>query len=327
MNQDYKCCSILAPYIEGLIQERRKLGFSYQFEEYLLKVFDDYCVSKKLQKADFNKEFLSDWLKRKDSESSSYHSQRISFIRQLAVYMNSLGIRSYIPDITVKKETVIPRFLSNDEVKKIFDILDEDIPKTSSPAAWRAWNEYRIMFRLLYCCGMRNSEVCTLRTGDIDLEKGIMTIYHSKGDKDRLIYVSEDMKELLNEYYKYLLSKLGCCPYWFFPSRNIKKHVDKTTLCYRFNQIWKKVYPDNKENKKPTVHSLRHSFVVNRMNSWLNDGLDFDCMMPYLSKYLGHSSPSESFYYYHLNEEANRLIRQKDHTVEKILPEVSKYGN
>lgn len=75
MNQDYKCCSILAPYIEGLIQERRKLGFSYQFEEYLLKVFDDYCVSKKLQKADFNKEFLSDWLKRKDSESSSYHSQ------------------------------------------------------------------------------------------------------------------------------------------------------------------------------------------------------------------------------------------------------------
>ena len=45
-------------------------------------------------------------------------------------------------------------------------------------------------------------------------------------------------------------------------------------------------------------------------------------MLPFLSKYLGHTSPSETFYYYHQVAEAFRIIRDRDITGKRVIPEV-----
>lgn len=64
----------------------------------------------------------------------------------------------------------------------------------------------------------------------------------------------------------------------------------------------------------PTVHCLRHAFVVKRMNLWMEEGVPLKEMLPFLSRYLGHQSPDETFYYYHQVAEAFRIIRDKDET-------------
>ena len=326
MNKDYVRNSPVAIFIDGLLEEKRSLGYSYVFEEYLLNVFDNYCNENGLTDPCFTRKFLSGWLDTWGDESPSYHSQRISFIRQLALYMNSLGISAYIPVESVKKDVAVPHFLSREELSAFFHELDKAKPLVSRSYAWRMWNSYRVIFRLLYSCGMRNSEACCLRTGDADLQNGLLTIRHSKGDKDRLVYLADDMLVLMKEYQKYICSQLGQMPFWFFPSRDAKGHVDKTTLDNHFNKAWEKTPYASTCNKKPTVHCLRHSFVVDRMNAWLNEGLSYDQMLPYLSKYLGHSGVNESLYYYHLNEEANRLIRSKDRIAGQVIPGVEKYG-
>lgn len=326
MNKDYVRKSAVAPFIDGLLEEKRILGYSYVFEEYLLNVFDNYCCENGLSGPCFTRKFLSGWLSAWGDESPSYHSQRISFVRQLALYMNSLGISAYIPVETVKKDITVPHFLSREELASFFHELDRAKPRVSHPYAWRMWNSYRIIFRLLYSCGMRNSEACCLRTGDVNLQNGILTICHSKGDKDRLVYLADDMLDLMGMYQKYIYSQLGQIPFWFFPSRDAKGHVDKTTLDYHFNDAWARTPYAATCNKKPTVHCLRHSFVVDRMNAWLEEGLSYDQMLPYLSRYLGHSGVGESLYYFHLNEDANRIIRRKDRTAGRVIPGVEKYG-
>jgi integrase len=172
---------------------------------------------------------------------------------------------------------------------------------------------------------MRNSEVCNLKSSNVDLEEGTLRIIHSKGDKDRLVYLADDVWELLRNYKNFITDNLGYLPIWFFPSRSIKTPINKTTLDQRFNMAWCKTPFSGTCKKKPTVHSLRHSYVVDRMNSWLEDGLEYDQMMIYLSKYLGHSGINESMYYYHLNEDANKIIRRKDHTSGRVIPGVEKY--
>ncbi len=326
MNKDYVRTSVVACHISGFIEEKRSLGYSYVFEEYVLNVFDNYCIENGLEDPAFSREFLSKWLSVTGNESPSYHSQRVSFVRQLALYMNGLGIRAYVPVEKVKKESIVPRFLDSDERRDFFDSLDSDEPRISNTYAWRMWNEYRVIFRLLYSCGMRNSEACHLRAEDVHLGKGILSIYHSKGRKDRLVYLADDMAELLAAYWKYIVDLLGYEPEWYFPSRNPAKPVHKTTLDMRFNRAWRRTCHASEIGRKPTVHSLRHSYVVDRMNEWLEKGLSFDRMMPYLSRYLGHSGVEESMYYYHLNEEANILIRKKDRAAGRVIPGVEKYG-
>lgn len=54
--------------------------------------------------------------------------------------------------------------------------------------------------------------------------------------------------------------------------------------------------------------------------------VNLNVMMPYLSKYLGHKGRNETFYYYHQTESAFRTVRQKDKTAETVIPEVNTDG-
>jgi hypothetical protein len=42
---------------------------------------------------------------------------------------------------------------------------------------------------------------------------------------------------------------------------------------------------------------LRHSFAVQRMRRWYQEGRDVQGLLPHLSVYLGHVRPQESYWY------------------------------
>ena len=130
------------------------------------------------------------------------------------------------------------------------------------------------------------------------------------------------MNQLLTEYLNKLRNDLDCHTQWVFPGKNPEQHLPKTLVDKKFNEFWNKTDYADTCDKKPTVHSLRHSFVVKRMNNWMEQGLDLNVMMPYLSKYLGHKGREESFYYYHQVDSAFRIIRQKDTKSANAISEV-----
>ena len=48
MNERNQFNSILAPFMQGLLEEKRSLGFLYDTEELILARFDRYCVENKV---------------------------------------------------------------------------------------------------------------------------------------------------------------------------------------------------------------------------------------------------------------------------------------
>lgn len=218
MLRTYEYASPLKLYIEGLISQKRSLGYNYEYEAYILKTFDDYCIKKGLEETNITKTFLEDWFVLRDTESKGYRAQRISFVRQLSLYMNSLGIVTYIPKDFSDREIHVPHILNDEEVISFFTAVDSYQPAAPAKPFQRLAIEYKVLFRLVYCCGLRNAEACNLAVKDVDLDKGILTIIHSKGDKDRLVYLAEDMKQLCQEYLCYLRKTLDFEPEWFFPS-------------------------------------------------------------------------------------------------------------
>ena len=48
---------------------------------------------------------------------------------------------------------------------------------------------------------------------------------------------------------------------------------------------------------RPTIHDLRHRFAVRVLLSWYREGVDVQPRLAWLSTYLGHVSPAESYWY------------------------------
>jgi integrase len=49
--------------------------------------------------------------------------------------------------------------------------------------------------------------------------------------------------------------------------------------------------------RRPSLRALRHSFAVQRMQCWYQEGRDVQELLPHLSVYLGHVRPQESYWY------------------------------
>jgi len=49
--------------------------------------------------------------------------------------------------------------------------------------------------------------------------------------------------------------------------------------------------------RRPSLRALRHSFAVQRMRRWYEEGQDVQGLLPHLSVYLGHVRPQESYWY------------------------------
>lgn len=317
--RDYSYSSKLAPHIRGLITEKRASGFAYSSNSDVLKEFDTFCIQNNYSETTVTKEISDAWSVQRETEGLNARYVRVSVLRQLSKYILSLGDYAYFPQLTQATTSKNPHIFTNDERIEFFEKLDELQP-TQMKVGSRFKEECRVMFRLYYCCGMRLSEPLALKWEYIDFNESSIHIYHSKGDKDRKLWVTDDIMSMLKEYKKYILSE---CPTekLLFPGIKAGKSIDPVTVRDYFLRVWHATRFANLSNP-PTIKSFRHTFVVDRINTWIADGIDPERMLPYLSEFLGHASIRESLYYYHQSLEALETIRIKDTVSNRIIPEV-----
>jgi integrase len=305
------------------IQEKGDAGYRYLSEEWKLKHFDAFCVDEGIVEPHLSRELVMKWGTRRDSETMATCSARVSVIRQFGLYLSSFGLEAYIPTHFYKAVKKIVHVLTDDEIKALFSAIDAYRPIKKVSSFCRLAMEYKVLFRLIYCCGLRISEARLLRHKDVDLEQGIIRILHSKGHKDRKVYLSNDMAQLFRRYAITIATTYNCKSEWVFPAREEQKCLSNVTIGLQFNRSWRKTSYAADCDKKPTVHCLRHCFVVKRMNLWMRDGIPLKEMLPFLVKYLGHASANGSFYYYHQIDSSFSIIRNNDKVGIRVIPEVS----
>lgn len=323
MDDKYCFSSCFAPFIRDLITEKKNAGYQYEHAAWILQKFDLFCIKENITDPIITRVIAQKWGTLRENEGKTTLSGRISVLRQLSLYMQAYGIESYVPRHFTSKKRHLAYVLNKDEIIALFIEIDSYTPAINAEVFQRLAMEYKVLFRMIFCCGLRVSEARKLRLNMVDLENGILTIHQSKGNHDRLVYMPEDLCVLCRKYLEILISKYKLESDLFFPASNPQKELQVSSIGKRFHQAWEKTPYARKNVLQPTVHSLRHTFVVMRMNAWMESGIKLDTMMPYLSKYLGHTSPDETFYYYHQVEEAFSIIRKKDNSEMSVIPEVS----
>ena len=312
--------SVMAPYIKGLLDQKRALGYKYDVEEYVLGCFDKYWVQSNGKVDTITEETLSDWMKQRETEGKSSQAMRISIVRQLALYMNGQGKDAYIPECRIRCPHPVAYVLTPSEINAFLSAVDAFAPRRQSPAVTRMADGYRVIFRLYLTTGLRRNEAVGIRIRDINWSNNSITIYNAKGHKDRIVFMSSDVSALLSEYIAHNQSVMAT--EWAFPSANPSRHFSGDALSLRFRKFWNETPFASDTAKQPTIHSLRHTYVVFRMNAWMSQGVDLNVMLPYLSRMLGHKSSNETFYYYHQVLQAYKLIQAKDSLATTVFPEV-----
>ena len=322
MHKEYEYKSVFSGRINDYIASRREAGFMFDNPAYWLYRFDQFCCSNKVQGEFISKQLFEAWALKSKTETKITQCSRLEALRNFSVYLNTVGIPSYIPVKLPRPEKAVPYLMTDCDIREFFEQVDLYDTCTTKDSFKRMAQEYKVLFRLIYCCGLRNNEACSLKTADIDLSRGCLSIYQSKGSKDRIIYLSEDLRALCLNYLDWLHGQLGFMPMWFFPGRNPGVHIPKTSIDRKFNEFWKATMRSSSCDKKPTVHCLRHAYVIKRINLWMEEDVPLHVMMPYLSSYLGHKGPMETYYYYHQVEDAFRTIKRKDVVSSRVIPEV-----
>jgi len=121
---------------------------------------------------------------------------RISVIRQFSMYLNGLGISSYCPPIEVRPSKPVIHLPGGDEIAELFVEIGRYTPGKGNADVRRMSNEYPVLFRLIYLNGLRASEARLLSIDDVGLHAGTVMILDGKGNRDRMVYLSDGLVKL-----------------------------------------------------------------------------------------------------------------------------------
>jgi integrase/recombinase XerD len=177
----------------------------------------------------------------------------------------------------------LPDVLTVDEIKDIIAVIDLSTPEG---------HRNRAMAEVMYGCGLRVSELVTLRLSNLFFDDGFIKVV-GKGNKERLIPIGETAMKMVNLYVdgkrKELKIKKGEEDYVFLNRRGA--HLTREMVF----MLVKKWVAAAGIDKTVSPHTFRHSFATHLIEG----GADLRAVQ----EMLGHESITTTEIYTHLDQD------------------------
>jgi integrase/recombinase XerD len=160
---------------------------------------------------------------------------------------------------------------------------------------------YKVCLTTIYSCGLRLQEGTNLHVADIDSARLMIHVRHGKGAKDRYVPLPHRTLQLLRQYWQQHHN-----PMLLFPAEG-REHsalakatepMSKSSV----QQAFRAALKASGNNKRASVHTLRHSWATHLLEAGVNLRL--------IQEWLGHSSPATTSVYTHLTVKAEQLGAQ-----------------
>jgi integrase/recombinase XerD len=212
---------------------------------------------------------------------------RARLISGLKSFFNYLVFEDYRSDMPLELIEVpktgrkLPDTLSTNEIDALINAIDD----TKDEA-----QRNRAMLETLYSCGLRVTELVTLKLSDLFFDEGFIKIT-GKGNKQRFVPIGSFTQKIINEYITYSRSKL----------KINKGHEDTLFLNRRGSGLTRAmIFTIIKQlalviglEKIISPHTFRHSFATHL----LENGADLRS----IQLMLGHESITTTEIYMHLD--------------------------
>lgn len=316
----YLYSSFLSEEIQAYIEFKCSIGYSESSYDKFLRSFDVFCKENYPKEKKVTEQIVNNWIKKRQNENTNGHIRRVIAIKGFLDFLSLKDNSLYtIPNGTIRQYKRFYPFLYSDEELDRFFLAVDTLP--IHPVALYREEIAPVIFRMLYCCGMRPQEPLRLKCNDIDLINGTVYIADSKNHKDRIIVMSEDLRSLCTKYNNRMENRIKERTYFF-------EHTDGTpyNICWLQKTfrlcIKRSAIVLNEHGRYPRVYDFRHNFATRVIQRWISQDKDISAKLPLLSTYMGHAKLKDTAYYIHLVPEHFK----KNHMNEwSNIPEVPVY--
>jgi site-specific recombinase XerD len=124
--------------------------------------------------------------KRRTPKTITCHLQTIRLFFDYLLNEEGRSIINPVTRISLRLPKPLPRHLKDDQVRRLFDGITD--------------LRDRAMFMLMLRCGLRVQEVAELTVDAIEYGRKQIFVFHGKGAKDRVVYMSDDARSTLLTY-------------------------------------------------------------------------------------------------------------------------------
>ena len=277
LDKDYKC-ELINKTLENLKFKGRSDRTLLNYKWTINSFFDNCSYKGNLE--DFTEDDFLNYIRNdlfSKTESINTYNMHIAAIKiMFLVCFKKTFIDKLIPHAKAGKR--LPVIISKYDFIKIFN--------SEKKLNHKCW------LLLSFCCGLRVSEVATIKIENINSKEHSLKII-GKGNKERITILPDLVIKILRIFYKSknLTKKSG----YLFEGTNNNLHTNSGTIINYFTSLKDKYNLDSRY----TFHSLRHSFATYFL---MNGGNLYD-----LQHMLGHTSIISTSIYLHLSQNFNNL--------------------
>lgn len=314
MMNNYKFKSILKDELYNFIEFKKSLGYKYSYSVTICKKIDEYWNTLEMEEIDFSEDYVMDFAKRNDNESLGYYKNRLYILKHFSLFLIKQGYKDiYVYDYSIKqnKYQYIPYIYTEEDMSKFINAIKNS----------KIYNKdkYIIVFKLLYCTGLRLSEATHIKLKDFNQTQGTIKITNGKNSNIRLIALSNSM---LEELKKYLSKQYKTTDDYIFSTKN-NSFIKKSQL----QQIFRKINDECEIGKnainRPRIHDFRHGFAIKTLDIMYEKGYDYHTTLPILAKYMGHTDITHTEYYLRLTKYYYHKVIEKENEYYNPIPEVN----
>jgi site-specific recombinase XerD len=131
--------------------------------------------------------------KRRTPKTITCHLQTIRLFFDYLTNEEGVMMVNPVTRISLRLPKPLPRHLKDDQVTRLFTVIRD--PRD------------RAMFMLMLRCGLRVQEVAELTVDAVEYGRRQIFVFHGKGAKDRVVYMSDDARSALLAYLEKRSSK------------------------------------------------------------------------------------------------------------------------
>ena len=291
--------ALAAPMIRYL-QNKQALGSQYTKECYTLRNLDRFLA--RSESIDLTEAVFLSWCDTQRHVASGVRRNNMRIVRNFCLYRRRTRPDCYVPETSLfppEHQRRSAYIFSEPQIARLLEESQRLYRVKHSPLRPEAM---RLAITLLYCAGLRLGELLRLEVQDYEPKERLLCIRASKYHKSRQLPLSADATAEVERYLAIrssLSEPMGKTPKLLWNGSKQADGYGRRHFRITMWQLLDRAGIRTTDGRRPTIHSLRHTFAVHALLRWYRSGIQVQSKLPQLATYMGHVSIASTQTYLH----------------------------